>query len=186
MKNRRAKAGFTMIELLVSVVIMVFLAIGMGSGMSSASKVYRNTNFETDSAMLAETLNHAVGDVLRYGKDIRKNTNVFQDSLGNQHNHYYVPFVFTNLEYGVQDGYLYQAEDETGKIQIRSLKNSECYDLINEGVYTNLRVEDFHMRYITPQEDTGGGTGYVEVSYVICNYDSTLKKEISTVIRIMS
>lgn len=182
----RAKAGFTMIELLVSVVIMVFLAIGMGAGMDSGSKVHRDASFETDSAMLADTLNSALGDLFRYSKDIRKNTDVFQDSLGNQHNHYYVPFVFTNLEYGVQDGYLTMDTDADGKIQIRNLKNSDCFYLVNAGAYSNLRITDFHLDYVSPTEDTGGNTGYVVASYVIHNANNTLSKEISTVIRFMN
>ncbi len=186
MERNRAKAGFTMIELLVSVVIMVFLAIGMGAGMDSGSKVHRDANFETDSAMLVDTLNSALGDVLRYSKDIRENKDVFQDSLGNQHNHYYVPFVFTNLEYGVQDGYLMLDSEGTKTIQIRSLKNSDQYELVNVGAYSNLNVTDFHLSYVSPAEDTGGNTGYVVATYVIHNANNTLSKEISTVIRFMN
>lgn len=184
--GNRAKAGFTMIELLVSVVIMVFLAIGMGAGLDSGSKVHRDANFETDSAMLADTLNNALGDVLRYSEDIRKNTDVVQDSLGNQHNHYYVPFVFTNLEYGVQDGYLTLETKGKPRVQIKSLKNSDAYDLVNVGAYSNLVVTDFHLDYVSPQEDTGGNTGYVVASYVIHSANNQLSKEVSTVIRFMN
>jgi len=169
-------------------VLMVFLAIGMGVGMSSGTKVYRHATFETDSAMLADTLNSSLGDVLRYCEDLRKNPGVFQDSRGEQLMPHQAPFVFTNLEYGVQDGYLFLKSDgENGNvIQLRNLKNSNQVELINAGAYANLVVTDFRMTYVTPEEDTGGNTGYVAVSYVIRNKNDSLRKEVGTVIRLMN
>lgn len=184
MKRCRTNGGFTMIELLVSVVIMVFLLIGMGVGMDSGGKVYRDASFETDSAMLAETLNNSIGDILRYSRDVRKNEGIFQDAHGNILTRGKVPFLFTNVEYGVQDAYLCLQDNV---FEICDLKGSESVELVNAGAYPNLSVKDFKLTYVSPEEDTAGNTGYAEVSYVIQSLSNpSLSKQISTVIRFMN
>lgn len=188
MIHSRANAGFTLIEFLVSVAIMMVLLAGIGVGMDTGSKVYRDASFETDSAMLADTLNNSLGDILRYSQNVRENDGIFQDSLGNNLNIYQAPFVFTNLEYGVQDGYLVVSSENGGNVfEIRNLRNSDVMELVNTGAYPNLTVTDFTLAYVSPERDSGGDTGYAEISYVIRNVNNpSLNKQINMVIRFMN
>lgn len=188
MMYSRAKAGFTMIEFLVAVVIMLILLAGIGVGMETGSKVYRDAVFESDSAMLADTLNSSLGDLLRYSQNVRENGGIFQDSQGNNLSIYQAPFVFTNLEYGVQDGYLFVSKESGGNVfEIRNLRNSEIVELVNTGAYPNLTVSNFELVYISPERDSGGDTGYAEISYVISNVNNpSLSKQINLVIRFMN
>lgn len=159
MKKRKLRAGFTLVEMLVCILILALLVAGMGSGMSAALRVYRDSIFESDSASLAGILNNAVGDVLRYSEDIKTNA-PFRDASGASlpagEGAGAVNFVFTNVEYGVKDAYFYipeRAEGSTrGPLQLKTLTSSIPKDIVNQGAYPALGIRDFIVTYDTAKK----------------------------------
>lgn len=194
MKRTRANAGFTLIELLVTVMILVILVIGIGVGMDTGSKIYQEAVFEADSATLAGILNTNLGDILRYSENIRVNTSTFEDSEGNYLNKSDVEFVFTSLDYGVQDAYFYTpvlaGGVSQGVIQLKSLKNDKELDLVNTGAYPGLVVYDFEIDYVPVGYNSDGYSGrggYFSISYIISSESNdSLTRDVECVVRMMN
>jgi len=194
MSKLKNKAGLTLIEMMVALLIMVFLVLGMGVGMDSGSRVYQSAIFEADSAALADTLNTSLGDILRYSCEIRKNEGVFENFSGDHIVAEDVGFVFTNYEYGIQDAYFHTPvfADGTSKgvLQLKNLKNAEVVELLNAGAYPELVVSNFKITYVaegTNSEGAQGRGGYFDVSYTIYRVgDESKSREVSCVIRLMN
>lgn len=202
MKKILNRSGFTLIELMATMVIIVLLVVAMGTSMMAGMNVYKEATFEADSASMAGILNTSLGDILRYSQDVTINEGTaanpeagFVDSDG----HYIVSedvgFVFTNLEYGIRDAYFYipvQADSETvGILQMKNLKNSSIVELVNTGAYPDLVISDFDITYVAPGADDGeGGTlrgNYFLITYEILSKSSgDLQRDVATVVRLMN
>lgn len=168
--KKKANAGFTLMEMLVTLVVMVLLTVGIGVGMNSATQAYRSAIFDSDSAMLANTVNTSLGDMLRYSKNVRSDTD---------HG-----FLFTNLEYGVQDGYFYGTSAD-GVLQLYDSQSSKAVELVNSGAYPDLKIENLSVEYVS-EGDSGGRKGYFNVSYdIVSATNSSLTREVTTVIRLL-
>ncbi len=166
MKKTRANAGFTLMEVLVTLVIMVLLAVGIGIGMNSGTVAYQKSIFDSNSAMLADTLNTSLGDLLRYSQDVRP------DGTGG--------FVFTNREYGVRDGYF--CDTDGGIVKIYDSYSKTEMALVNSGAYPDLKITDFSVEFVS----TDGESGYFDISYKIeSTADSSLVRNITTAIRLL-
>ena len=194
MKKLTNKAGLTLIEMMVALLIMVFLVLGMGVGMDAGSRIYQDAVFESDSATLASTLNTSLGDILRYSREICENDGVLENYNGDYIVEEDVGFVFTNYEYGIQDAYFYTPiyEDGTSKgvLQMKNLKNAEVVELINAGTYPNLVVSNFEITYVAAgsnSEGAAGRGGYFDISYTIYSVkDESKSREVECVIRLMN
>ena len=96
MKKLTSKGGFTLIEMLATLLILVFLVLGIGTGMDSALRIYDEARFESNSAAMANIVNTSLGDILRYSENLTTpgDEEFFVDSSNTK-----VPdveFVFTN------------------------------------------------------------------------------------------
>ena len=188
MKKLKNKAGFTLMELLLAMMIMVLLIGGIGVGMDAGTRIYREATFESDSAALAGILNTNIGDILRYSTDVRTNPGTFQDSEGNYLNASQLAFVFTSLEYGVQDGYFYIPA--SGYLQLKNLYNPYAIDLVNIGAYPDLTVSDFRITYApagSQMDGSAGRGGYFNISYTIhSNSNTAHTRQVETVVRLIN
>lgn len=190
MKKLKSKSGLTLMEMMAALLVMVLLVVGMGTGMDSGMRVYRESKFETDSAALADILNTSMSDLLRYAQDI-KSTTVTPDG---------VDFVFTNHDFGVLNGYLLLSEDKT--FQIKNEKDERPIDLINSGAYSDdLYIKIRDIEYIS-QDESGttvpspDGTGNpIQISrggffYIVYDIKSKIDtektREVITVVRQMN
>ena len=66
MKKLASKSGLTLIEMLVTILILVFLVLGIGTCMDSALNIYDEAKFESNSASMANIVNTSLADILRY------------------------------------------------------------------------------------------------------------------------
>lgn len=194
MKKLKSKLGFTLMELMVALLILVLLVMGIGVGMDAGLQIYREAIFESDSATMADIVNTNLGDILRYSQDIRENTDSFSDTEGNTLSPDQVGFVFTNLEYGIQDAYFYTpvlpGGASMGVLQMKNLKNAKVVELVNTGAYPNLVISNFHITYVAPGAYVEGNPvrgGYFNVSYTIYSeLDDSLSREVTCVVRLLN
>lgn len=186
LKKLHSKAGMTLMEMMVSLLIMVLLVLAMGTGMNAGVRVYNDANFESNSASLAANINTALTDMLRYAQDIHEPETAEGATPVSS-------FVFTNLEYGLRDAYL-SASD--GVVKIISEKSGfQTKALVNSGSYNKLVIKDFSVTYY-PEDATGtlatleGSTtitrgGFFYVKYQIESPDGKTR-DAEAVVRLMS
>lgn len=67
-KKLKSNRGFTLVELLAALAIVVMMSLMMSVGVSVGASVQRESTFVAESDLLASTVNTALGDVLRYAK----------------------------------------------------------------------------------------------------------------------
>lgn len=125
MKKLRSGGGFTLMEVLASMLILTFLVIGMGPGMKTAMSVYQESTFQSSSTALIGTVNATLGDVLRFAEDVE----VDEDKT----------FTFTNTDYGLQNAKLSFAD---GIITVIDHNGNEK-PLLPEGSYPNMEITAF-------------------------------------------
>ena len=192
MKGLKNKKGMTLIEMLVTLVILVFLVVGVGTCMSSAIRIYDESTFEADSETLAGIVNTTMSDVLRFAK-VRDDGN-YIDYDGTKRSD--LTYVFSSGEYAVSEAYftISETDDRTnGVIQLGTLKNEDKRELINTGAYPNLTIDEstFSVRYVKENEHNEEGnelrSGYFEISYDIhSSVKPEVTKHIDHVVRVMN
>ena len=191
----RAKRGYSMLEMLVALAILVFIVMGIGVGMDAGLGIYKEAIFEADSASMAGIINTNLGDILRYSSRVTVNegTNL-KDASGTIIPKDDVAFVFPSKEYGIHDAYFYTPilPDGTSKgvLQITNLKKDKTMELVNSGAYPDLDIMNFEIIYYktgTAANNMVGRGGYFEATYRIVSVkDPTMTREVSTVIRLMN
>ena len=189
--RKKSKSGFTLVEMLVAMLILVCLVIGIGVGMDAGGRVYQDSVFESDSANLAGILNTSLGDILRHSENIRVNPDYFEDSTGSYIAKADVGFVFTSFDYGIQDAYFHIPADAGGApkgvLKMKNLKNDRVVELINTGAYPKLEISDFKLTYCetgTDSEGNAGRGGYFTIKYNIYSIqDSAKSRSVECVIR---
>ena len=190
MRKLKNNSGFTLIEMLAVVLILVILTMGIGRTMTAGIQIYRDAIFEADSATLAGILNTSLGDVLRYCEDITENPGTFEDASGSLIDKAVVGFTFTNWEYGVEDAYFYipiqQGGASKGVLQMKSITNTDVIELVNSGSYPDLVISGLKVEYV---KETSGmhRNGYFIVSYDIYSAEnSQLKRHVESIVRKMN
>ena len=66
MKRQRNRRGFTLAETLAALVVVVLLAMSVQIGTMTALRARTVSRFQSESEILAATLNSALGDMLHY------------------------------------------------------------------------------------------------------------------------
>lgn len=200
MKKLKQKSGVTLIEMLVAILVLVFIIIGMNAGTDAGTRIYNDSVFESDCATLSGILNTAIGDILRYSQDVRRpekgalyvtqdgtsfvdESGTIQDTL----------FVFTNVEYGVQDAYFYvplnEGNGRDGMLQMKNLRKAKVNDVITTGAYPNLKITDFDITYVAPGEEADGKTcegGYFNISYTLSDLQDTKTRDFECCVRMIN
>lgn len=133
MKKLRSGGGFTLMEVLASMLILTFLVIGMGPGMKTAMSVYQESTFQSSSTALIGTVNATLGDVLRFAEDVEVDEDEDEDEDEDK------TFTFTNTDYGLQNAKLSFAD---GIITVIDHNGNEK-PLLPEGSYPNMEITAF-------------------------------------------
>jgi len=160
-KKTNRNAGFTLIEMTVAVVVIVLVSAAMSSGLAVATRTYRESVFQSDSAVLCDTLNTALSDVLRFAI-------YTQTQEGGA-------VLFANDQYNIlspghianKEGCLYIDTGGGGGEQLL---------LVNSGAYVGLQVTGFTLTYES-------GTNIYDGAYLISNADGTMTRECSFTFR---
>ena len=187
MKKLKNNAGFSLIELLCALLILVILVMAIGVGMDTGTKLYFDATFEAESATLAGILNTSIGDILRFSS-VTKTEDITNVPEGFDRAE--VPYVFTSVDYGIQHAYFYTPvyEDGTSKgvLQMKNLKNDKVVELVNTGAYPDLVIYDFEFPF-EPRKNPGIEGGYFTVSYKIASKsDPTKIREVEMIVRLMN
>ena len=133
MKKLKQRAGFTLIETMMALMILVLMVVGMQALISSSVRIYSDAIFESDSASLSGILNTTMGDVLRYSEEVTANP-----ADGS--------YRFTNYSYGVKDGYFFIDDtDNKGTVQLKNDHNSNIKELVTTGSYPHLEISEFQI-----------------------------------------
>lgn len=143
MKKLKSSGGFTLMEVLASMLILTFLVIGMGPGMKTAMTVYQESTFQSSSTALIGTMNATLGDVLRYAEDVELLDKVEDDKY---------TFTFTNTDYGLQTVMLDLASltEDGDSIPVFKPKNTQrkATPILPEGSYPNMEITAFSATYV--------------------------------------
>ena len=195
MKKLKKKGGFSLIEMMCALLIMVLLIMAIDVGLKAGGEIYQAATFEAESGTLAGILNTSLGDILRYSLDVRETTATEREKYGNDVG---IPhatdstkhYVFTSLDYGIQDAYFYLPPHESGMdmgpVQMKNTRNPNVVELVNTGAYPNLVVSDFQITY-SPRIAPGIQGGYFEISYKITSeLDSSKTRMVNTIVRVMN
>lgn len=176
------KAGMTLMEMLVSMLVLVLLTAGINIAMTAGTHAYHEISSNTRISTLAANINTALTDILRYS-DVKLVEAVETD------------YVITNLEYGIRDAYI--GCDENGFLKIYFWSDSgfpkEAKSLVNSGYYfaassgaNSGNPPDFAVKsdlQIFPYTDARGT--YFKIKYTIVNtVDSTQYRQIDTIVRL--
>lgn len=187
MRKIRNNAGFTLIEVLCTLLIMVILTMAIGAGIDTGSEIYRDATFESDSAALAGILNGSISDILRYSF-VTKSEDIY--SLPEGFDTEAIPRVFTSYDYGIQYAYFHTPvyEDGTlkGVLQLKNLKNEKVVELVNTGAYPDLVITDFEWTY-KDRTNPGIEGGYFTISYTILSKSLEGKeRDVDLIVRVMN
>lgn len=187
MKKLKNNAGFSLIELLCALLILVILVMAIGVGMDTGTKLYFDATFEAESATLAGILNTSIGDILRFSS-VTMTENITNVPEGFDKTE--VPYVFTSVDYGIQHAYFYTPVYEDGSskgvLQLKNLKNDKVVELVNTGAYPDLVISNFVITY-TPRANPGVEGGYFTVTYdIFSESDTTKKRDVEMIVRLMN
>lgn len=134
--KRRKNRGFTLVEAVVTCLMMSLVALAITTGTQGAIGAYYSSLFVSEGDILVNNLEIALSDVLRYASYTREE----EDTL--------VPH-FNNEEYRILDGCLV-LEDGFFYLQANTPTEAEVAKrtlLINRGCYSNLRIKEFELKY---------------------------------------
>lgn len=170
MNKLRNKSGMTLMEMMVSILILVLLVVAMGTGMNSGMRIYEDALFESNSASLANIVNTTLSDILRYCEV----TKVSNAAAGE------AEFLVTNLDYGIKDAEFLLGDGETQSVlQMKNALSEYSIDLVNTGSSPELKITNFKITY--------NEIGYFEIEYTIVSRVNTSKtRKVTSVVRLLN
>ena len=69
-KKLKSRKGFTLVEMLAAVIILILLVLILNSGLNLAVKSYSTMTAESETELLMSSLSDVIYDELRYARDI--------------------------------------------------------------------------------------------------------------------
>ena len=135
----RSSKGFTLVEMLACVVILLLMGVVCSTGINLANNSYQVSLYESNSQMLESTLDSYLGDILRHATSVQTETD--GDMV----------LYFTNESYQMYDGWISvspREEDAGGMFIICRDRDTTPSLLVSGNVYAEtLYVEGFTLHY---------------------------------------
>ncbi len=197
MKKLNNKAGFTLMEMLVSIFVLVLLVMGIGTSMDSGLQVYKTSNLNANSGILADIINTSLDDLLRYAEvQVVDSAKPTYDAKGAEG----IGFLFTSRDFGMLGARFVLGTDGILKMQGRAGEDGKlpaAVELVNGGSYSDLKVTEFSITYvpkgsslewpIDTKKYTSTEGGFFFVDYKIENQlDKTQVRSVQTVVRLLN
>lgn len=137
MKKLRKSQGFTLVETIVSLAILVMLISVISVGVNTAMKVYESVTFTSESDLLSSTLQTTLADILRYAV-YNKEEDMSEGEVA-----------ITNESYGISKGGFLL---ENGRVMVNmggagEGGTADTFFLVNDGAYTSMKITDFNITY---------------------------------------
>ncbi|MBQ2901237.1 MAG: type II secretion system protein [Agathobacter sp.] len=143
MKKLKSRNGFTLIEMLACVVVLLLIGGICSAGMSLATRSYNESIYESDSQMLEDTLNLYLCDILRHATSVQTEG----DEAVAEKN----VISFTNVAYQIYDGHIEvseRTEGSGGTFLVYESSNGQGAMIVGENVYAGtLYISDFVLKY---------------------------------------
>jgi len=143
MKKIKNTKGFTLIEMLACVIVLLLIGGICSSGMSLATRSYNESIYESDSQMLEDTLNLYLCDILRHATSVQV---VENDAIEEKD-----VISFTNVAYQIYDGHIEvseRIEEHGGTFLVYESSNGQGAMIVGENVYAEtLYISDFVLKY---------------------------------------
>ena len=200
-KKLKSNRGFTLVEMLVALAIVVMLSLMISVGSSVGAQVQRESTFVAQSDVLASTINTALGDVLRYStvtpavevaegeEPTYEQESVLVDESGKK-------LLISNDGYGIGNAaVILDTSKGSVRVAVKQMEiegdadSSESvekvYYLVSHGIYTNLTIltDGDHPFTLTYVEN--GGKPYYEAHYWVSEKSGSkpMKKEVKAYFR---
>jgi len=177
----RGDRGFTLMEMLVTLLIVVLLGIALGVGIPAALKVMHQSTLASNAEVLSSSLDTAVADTLRYSSVYVDDAGVVQTvSRSDADGSYTVPLMRNDSFVDSAGNHLtdaYMIADDRIILREDAVPSgrSECVtNLVSVGSYTDFTITGFRLAYdsasnvftgsYTIQSKDYGFSRYVEFS----------------------
>ena len=162
-KKYKSQRGFTLVEMLACVIVLLLVGLLCSTGLNLALDSYQRSVYESNSQMLESTLDTYLGDILRHARSVSSST----DGEGNE------IISFTNGTYQIYEGYICVLSEEQkngGVFLIYKDAEAEPTLMVSSNVYGgDLYIKDFILSY---DEATQMFTGaYVIKSTLLTNVE---------------
>lgn len=161
MRKLKQKKGFTLVETLACIIVLLLVGGICTAGMNLAMNSYQTSVFESDSQMLESTLELYLCDILRHATDVY--------TEGEPEETEQTVVSFTNVAYKIYDGCIQvpeKTESGGGAFLVYESRNGYGNMVVGEKVYAQtLYISDFELKY---NEEKGYFTGtYIIKSTVL-------------------
>lgn len=123
------KDGFSLLESVVSLLIVLTIMVFVTIGINAANRMYRKSLFLSESEILASTIDIALSDILRYSSNGSVNTDG--------------TVVFSNDSYHVVGGNFFV---ENGRIYINTSEDSSI-PLLSDKTYSSVEAVSLSIDY---------------------------------------
>ncbi len=137
-KKRRRSAGFTLLESLIALLIVVLITACVAVGTSASGRVYRRSLFASESDLTAATLDIALSDVLRYAYAVECAEDGTVLSFSNDN------YSVAGGHFVIKEGFLYLNTSDTLS---DDTVGEHLKPLIGGNTYTASTLTDFQLSY---------------------------------------
>lgn len=125
----RQRQGFTLVETLMAALVIALLTGALMTGVTASAGIYSDARFLSESEILANTLNTALGDVLHFAVCDTEDA------------------AFSNRSYGITDGHFLVQDGRLLLSPDASEDEEALLSLVSSGAYTNLKITAFSIQY---------------------------------------
>lgn len=148
-KNIKDNRGFTLTEMLVTLLILGFVTLCVVSGIAASIRCYQDLMFQSESRLLISSLNESIKDTLRYASNVSLEENTLKaDGYEKVKNFSFYKEKYSKnnqlSKYDSTEGSI--SVSDTGYLTLNTPVNSSV--LGGEGIYSqSLYIRNFTLEY---------------------------------------
>lgn len=161
MKKENRKKGFTLVETLITCIIIVLMTAGLVAGVNASVKAYNKLLFSSNSQLLEDTIDAALKGIARHA-----------DAAENSGGTLYI----RSTSFSALTGYGHFVLDEEGILYVEAKDDAPEDDatekdfVANPGDYIGMKVQNFNA-------DFDKETGVMSGSYKIVSKNGDMSRD---------